>query len=135
MTLFSRAGLVDEVFDPDEGVWESGGGGFALLEDGFGVVAEEVGLAIDFELLLRDVEDPDFFDAGAGVEREFGGLVVGEAGVGDLDEEEDVFWGGVGGGVVVFGGAQEHQIRFGLIVLVDAQWALAGDEPAAFGKA
>ena len=57
------------------------------------------GIGVDFEATVDEVEDPIVGDVGVGVNGELFGLVVGEGGFGDFDDQECVGGGGMSGDV------------------------------------
>ena len=49
------------------------------------------GTPVDQHQIGRQIDDPDLTDAGARIEFEFDGTVEFQAGVGHLDQQEDIF--------------------------------------------
>src|SRR5215207_910120 len=76
--------------------------------------------------LAREVHDPDFRDARPRAERQLHPAVVGEGGVGDLDQQQNV--SGTGERAPVIAGAEHREVGLRLGALVEPHRVLDADD-------
>jgi hypothetical protein len=82
------------------------------------------GVTEDFKGFAGEVDDPDFGDAGFGVEGDFDLSVEVERNVGDFNEKENVLRAWECFAVVVGAVTQETQVRLGFRIVIEVNCAL-----------
>ena len=78
--------------------------------------------------LADQVDEPDYRDAGSGVQRELHLAVVCQRGVRDLDEQQHVIGRRVLARVVVVAGSEHYYIGLGLVVWTYPERVLRTDD-------
>ena len=135
--FFNLSGLLDDrfLYSPQDLVGGNFQAGEARDAEGFtGIDAHRLLVAaggrrtVDFDDPFIQEDEPDLWDAGAGVKGQFDFPVVVGGGVGHFDQEDDVFRAGMGDGVKVRAVFEQGQVGLRLLFVSQLHRILDADD-------
>src|SRR2546425_6465512 len=101
-----------------------------LAEDGDTLIPRSRWIAIHFELSPRQVEDPIFRDAGAGIGLQLSIPIQPQTGVGDFDHEMRLGCGGMASRIVARSSGNHDEVRLRLTPRAEDQRQLPANVAA-----